>query len=250
LLSPFLVFFISMISWLFIPLSWYGSLSTSEFNFLWIILLSSFNTYSIFLSGWSSNCKYALLGSVRSIVQMISFEISISLLLLPIFFLNGSFNLLSIVSYQSFVNFFNFSWSLPNFLLIFVCILIETNRAPFDLPEAEAELVAGYNVEYSSIPFAFFFLGEYLNIFIMCVILNTIFFKGWFTNFFFFESFFYFLNILLIMIIIIWFRSTLPRARYDLLLTFCWKYSLLYSGGFWSFFIIFYHFLIFFKLFI
>jgi NADH-quinone oxidoreductase subunit H len=100
-------------------MTWFGALSTSEFNFLWIILLSSFNTYSIFLSGWSSNCKYAMLGSVRSIVQMISFEISISLLLLPIFFLNGSFNLLSVVAYQSYKTHFNFSWSLPNFFFNF-----------------------------------------------------------------------------------------------------------------------------------
>lgn len=109
---------------------------------------------------------------------MISFEISISLLLLPIFFLSCSFNLLSVVSYQSYVNFFNFSWSLSNFFLIFICILIETNRAPFDLPEAEAELVAGYNIEYSSIPFAFFFLGEYLNIFLMCIVFTNFFLKG------------------------------------------------------------------------
>jgi len=145
-------------------------------SLLYILVISSFGVYGILLSGWSSNSKYALMGALRSVAQVISYEVSISLILIPIILLSGSFNINTIIQIQMDTIIYLYPL-LPLSIIFFISILAETNRAPFDLPEAEAELVAGYNVEYSGITFAAFFLGEYSNILIMSS-LFVIFFLG------------------------------------------------------------------------
>jgi len=146
-------------------------------NLLFILVISSLGVYGIFLAGWSSNSKYALLGSLRSVSQMISYEVSISLIIIPIIILSGSLNLNDIILIQNQTIWFIFPL-FPISIIFFISILAETNRAPFDLPEAEAELVAGYNVEYSAITFAAFFLGEYANILLMSTLFVIFFFGG------------------------------------------------------------------------
>ena len=145
-----------------------GSLSSNPFNLLFVFLLSSIGIYGILLSGWSSNSRYAFLGTVRALIQIISYEIIFLFILIPIIFLSGGLSLENIVLCQE--GSWNISYLLYNALIFIICLLAETNRAPFDLPEAEAELVAGYNVEYSSLSFAYFFLGEYSNILSMSLL--------------------------------------------------------------------------------
>lgn len=148
---------------------------------------SSLGVYGIILAGWSSNSKYAFLGSIRSLAQMISYEIALGLIIINITLISGTLNFFDLLNIQS-NNIINFFPGFPLFLIFFISSVAETNRAPFDLPEAEAELVAGYNVEYSSIIFALFFLGEYSNMIIM-VLLLIIFFLGY--SFFFFKFIFF-----------------------------------------------------------
>jgi NADH-quinone oxidoreductase subunit H len=143
---------------------------------LFIFALSSLNVYSIIISGWASNSKYALMGALRSAAQLISYEISIGLIVMPVLLLARSANLTHIVLVQQDMYFIIPLF--PFFILFFFCILAETNRIPFDLPEAESELVSGYNVEYSAISFAFFFLAEYSNIILMSSLVVILFFGG------------------------------------------------------------------------
>jgi NADH-quinone oxidoreductase subunit H len=157
LLAPFLTLVLSFSAWAGIPLSFESYIIDLNLSLLYILVISAFGVYGIMLAGWSSNSKYALLGGLRSISQMISYEVSISLIIIPILLLSGSMNLIDIVYIQTKSVWFIFPL-LPFAIIFFISILAETNRSPFDLPEAEAELVAGYNVEYSSIVFAMFFL--------------------------------------------------------------------------------------------
>ena len=182
-ISPFFIFFISLLSWAFIPLKNFffeNSFFNSSYSILWILSFSTFNSYFLFLAGFYSNSKYAFLGSIRGVIQFIAYEINLSLLIFPIIFLTGSFSLKSVYYHQYFINLPNFITVLPVSFLIILCFLAETNRAPFDLPEAEAELVAGYNLEYSSLPFAFFFLAEYLNIFQVSLLISFLLFSNFF----------------------------------------------------------------------
>jgi len=142
------------------------------------LIVSSFGIYGILLSGWASNSKYAFLAAIRSVAQAISYEVSIVLIILPVILLSGSLNLVHIVLLQGYLVWFFFPL-FPLCLIFFISILAETNRTPFDLAEAEAELVAGYNIEYSGILFAAFFLGEYSNIFLMSALFIILFFGGW-----------------------------------------------------------------------
>lgn len=148
-----------------------------SYGLLFLLALSSLNVYGIIVAGWSSSSKYAFLGSLRSAAQMISYEVAISLVIVTVVLLSGSLDLVSIVEIQA-----KSAWFvvplLPSGLIFLISMLAETNRAPFDLPEAEAELVAGYNVEYSSIIFAMFFLGEYSNMILMSSIAALLFFGG------------------------------------------------------------------------
>ena len=187
--TPMIIFFCSLLCWLIIPLNYGVVVADLELGVLFFLAISSLNVYSIILAGWSSNSKYALLGALRSAAQMISYEVSIGIILICILLPIKSLNLSYIVYYQESI------WLIfPHFglfILFFVSALAETNRAPFDLPEAEAELVSGYNVEYSAMGFALFFLAEYSNIILICVLMTLIFFGGWLNFFGFVSSFFY-----------------------------------------------------------
>jgi NADH-quinone oxidoreductase subunit H len=176
IIAPILTFALSLISWIVLPIS---SLALNiELGILFILVISSLAVYGIIIAGWASNSNYALLGALRSAAQMISYEVSIGLLFVPLVLFISSFNFEEIISYQKSI--WNLFHLLPVFILFFVSALAETNRAPFDLPEAEAELVAGYNVEYSGMAFALFFLGEYNNMIVICVIIALLFLGGWF----------------------------------------------------------------------
>ena len=176
-LAPVLTFVISFFNWIIIPYNYYSFFSDNNVSLLFILGTTSFEVYGIILAGWASNSKYAFLGSLRTGIQMLSYEIFLGLILVPLIFLTGSLRLNDIVQAQNHVWFIFIL--LPLGIIFFISILAETNRAPFDLPEAEAELVAGYNVEYSSITFALFFLGEYCNIILMSVIFVIFFLGGW-----------------------------------------------------------------------
>jgi NADH-quinone oxidoreductase subunit H len=187
---------------------------------LLIFGFSSLNVYGVILSGWASNSNYALLGSLRSASQMISYEVSMGLTLLPIILYCNSINLLDIVNMQKFV-WFIFLFPICAFFF-FVSILAETNRSPFDLPEAEAELVSGYNVDYSSLYFALFFLAEYANILFMSSLFVVVFLGGgWFLSFY--NIGFFLIKQLFIVFLFIWVRSAYPRYRFDQLMFLGWK---------------------------
>lgn len=196
----------------------YGfNLQVIDANIIILILLaiSSLNVYGIILAGWSSNSKYAFLGGLRSAAQMISYEVSFGLTLMPVVILTSSLNFIDISLVQSSAIFLFIL--VPSFIVFIVSMLAETNRAPFDLPEAEAELVAGYNVEYSAITFAMFFLGEYSNMLLMSVVCVLLFLGG-------LGSYYYYLvplKILVICFLFIVVRASVPRFRYDQLMQLC-----------------------------
>jgi NADH-quinone oxidoreductase subunit H len=214
----------------------WNEIANVRYSLLFILAISSLNVYGIIIAGWASNSKYSFLGSLRSAAQMISYEVSIGLVILPVILLSGSLNFTKIVFVQSQTVWFIFPL-LPCAIVFFISMLAETNRAPFDLPEAEAELVAGYNVEYSSIIFAMFFLGEYCNMLLMSVLFVLFFMGGWHlpTMFFglFLPSTFYFSSwfaplvlstkVLIICFAFVWVRATFPRYRYDQLMDIGWK---------------------------
>lgn len=208
------------------------SVSNLRYGILFILALSSLTVYSIILAGWSSNSKYAFLGALRSAAQMISYEVSISLALLPVILLSGSLNLTEIVFSQSNTLWYIFPL-LPIALIFLVSMLAETNRTPFDLPEAEAELVAGYNVDYSSLPFAMFFLGEYANMILISVFFCILFLGGWeFMGLTGFTPFILAFKAAVPWIFFVLVRATLPRYRYDQLMDIGWKAFLPITGAF------------------
>lgn len=217
--APLLSFFLSLLNWAIIPYSETLYISNINLTLFYILSISSLNVYSIILSGWSSNSSYAFLGCLRSTAQMISYEISISFILISICLSSQSFNLIDIINNQSMIwNIFPF---LPLFFLFIISILAETNRHPFDLPEAESELVSGYNVEYSAITFAFFFLAEYANILMMSLLTTCLFLGGWF--FFGYSSFiFLIVKSIIFSLIFIILRALLPRYRFDQLMSLGW----------------------------
>lgn len=209
-----------------------------HYTIFFLLGISSLNVYAIIIAGWSSNSKYAFLGSLRSAAQMISYEISIGLVLLPIVLLSKTFNLTEIVVSQKFTGWFCFPL-LPCVIIFFISMLAETNRTPFDLPEAEAELVAGYNVEYSSLIFSMFFLGEYSNMLIMSTLISILFFGGWLPPFNFLsvinEPIFLCLKLTFFCFIFILVRATLPRYKYNQLMDIGWKIFLPISLSFFLF---------------
>lgn len=208
------------------------SVSNLRYGILFILALSSLTVYSIILAGWSSNSKYAFLGALRSAAQMISYEVSISLALLPVILLSGSLNLTEIVFAQANTLWYIFPL-LPIALIFLVSMLAETNRTPFDLPEAEAELVAGYNVDYSSLPFAMFFLGEYANMILISVFFCILFLGGWeFMGLTGFAPFVLAFKAAAPWIFFVLVRATLPRYRYDQLMDIGWKAFLPLTGAF------------------
>lgn len=219
-LSPVFVFFISIISWNFIPFNnyyFFYNLNTGIFTYF---AIASLGVYGIILAGWSSNSKYAFLGSIRAIAQMLSYEISMFISILPVLFLVETLNFIDIVNIQQKLWFI---FILPvSGICFFISLLAETNRTPFDLPEAEGELVAGYNIEFSSMIFALFFLAEYSNILLSSALFSIFFLGGWNDFFFFSGNFVFAFKITFIAFIFIIIRAILPRYRFDQLISISW----------------------------
>lgn len=232
LLAPILCFLLSLIGWAVIPFSNQVVISDINVGILYLFAISSLNVYSILLAGWSSNSKYAYLGALRSTAQMISYEVSLGFTTLSAVICAGSLNLSTIVNTQQ--NIWFIIPLLPMFMIFYISMLAETNRHPFDLPEAESELVSGYNVEYSAMTFALFFLGEYANMLLMSAIAAILFLGGWLSPFFgiLSGSFWFVLKILVGCVFFILTRATLPRYRYDQLMQLGWKCFLPLSLGY------------------
>jgi len=236
--APIITLLLSLINWSLIPF-YYGSvLSDLNLGILFILGISSLGVYGVIIAGWSSNSKYAFLGALRSAAQMISYEVSIGIILITVLLPVGSLNLTDVVLAQKkiwfIIPFF------PIFILFFISSIAETNRHPFDLPEAEAELVSGYNVEYSSVGFAFFFIGEYANIIFMSALNSILFLGGWLSPLYilnFLEGpVMLSLKILFFIFLFIFIRAILPRYRYDQLMSLGWKVFLPLSLGFFIFY--------------
>jgi NADH-quinone oxidoreductase subunit H len=239
LLAPVLSFVLSLLGWVVIPFSEGILMCDLNLGVLYLLAISALNVYGVLLAGWSSNSKYAYLGALRSAAQMISYEISIGFVVLSVVICAGSYNLTDIVMAQKDI------WYVvplfPSFVIFCISMLAETNRHPFDLPEAEAELVSGYNVEYSSMAFALFFLSEYANMLLMSTFVSILFFGGWlppFNHFFFHAipgSIWLSLKIILGVFFFIITRATLPRYRYDQLMDLGWKCFMPLSMGYFVF---------------
>ncbi|WP_417741669.1 NADH-quinone oxidoreductase subunit NuoH [Salipiger sp.] len=234
MLAPMISFVMSMIAWAVIPFSDGWVLSDINVAILYVFAISSLEVYGVIMGGWASNSKYPFLGSLRSAAQMISYEVSIGLIIIGVIISTGSMNFGSIVYAQDTGwGFFGWYW-LPHFpmvFLFFISALAETNRPPFDLPEAESELVAGYQVEYSATPFLLFMAGEYIAIFLMCALTSLLFFGGWLSPIPGLPdgalwmvgkmAFFFFIFAMV--------KAITPRYRYDQLMRLGWKVFLPFS---------------------
>lgn len=234
IISPIITFVISLLGWSLIPYSKYAVLSELSIGLLYIFAISSLGVYGVIMSGWSSNSKYAFLGCLRSAAQMVSYEVSLGFIIITIVLCSGSFDLQKIIESQQ--NCWYFITFPALALIFFVSGLAETNRHPFDLPEAEAELVSGYNVEYSAMGFALFSLAEYGNMLMMSSLNAILFFGGWLPPFVLFNvlpnSLFFALKVVFFVVMFIVMRAGLPRYRYDQLMGLGWKVFLPASLGF------------------
>ncbi|MAH83712.1 MAG: NADH-quinone oxidoreductase subunit H [Rhodospirillaceae bacterium TMED8] len=227
ILAPCVTFVLALIAWAVIPFDKGMVLSNINVGILYLFAISSLGVYGILMAGWASNSRYAFLGAMRSAAQMISYEVSMGLIIITVLLCVGSLNLSDIVMAQREM------WFIvplfPMGVIFFVSTLAETNRHPFDLPEAEAELVAGYNVEYSAMTFALFFLGEYANMILMSAMTSVLFLGGWLPPFnaipftWIPGPVWFALKIAFCLFIFIWVRATFPRYRYDQLMRLGWK---------------------------
>lgn len=239
LFAPMITFILSFVCWAVIPIPGFtmsyenfenSAIANLNIGVLYIIAISSLSVYGIIIAGWASNSKYAFLGAIRSAAQMISYELCIALSLMVIFMISGSLNIGIIVKKMDEAPWFLKLLNLPMCVIFFISILAETNRHPFDLPEAEAELVAGYNVEYSSMVFALFYLGEYLNMILSSVMVTIFFLGAWFPPldlkilYFIPPMAWLILKICFVLFLFIWIRAGLPRYRYDQLMRISWKF--------------------------
>lgn len=231
-IAPMITFILSLIGWAVIPFGAGLVLADINVGVLYVLAISSLGVYGIIMAGWASNSKYAFLGAIRSSAQMISYEVSMGLVIVTVLLVTGTLNLSEIVEYQRTMPFWIQLLLAPMAVVFFISVLAETNRLPFDLPEAEAELVAGYNVEYSSMAFALFFLGEYANMILVSAITVTFFMGGYLPPFNiefleFIPGFIWFvLKVAFLLFIFLWIRATLPRYRYDQLMRIGWKFFL------------------------
>ena len=238
LIAPIITFVLSLIGWAVIPFDKGIVLSDINVGVLYLFAISSLSVYGIIMAGWASNSKYAFLGAMRSAAQMVSYEVSIGLIIISVLISAGSLNLSEIVMAQK--GMWYFIPHFPMMIIFFISTLAETNRAPFDLPEAEAELVSGFHVEYSSFPFALFFLGEYANIVLMSSMTTILFFGGWLPPFnleiftFIPGYIWFFLKVSFFIFLFLWIRATFPRFRYDQSMRLGWKVFLPLSL-FWLF---------------
>lgn len=233
LVAPLITFGLSLSAWAVVPFSPGWVIANINVGVLYLFAISSLGVYGIIIAGWASNSKYAFLGALRSAAQMVSYEVSIGLVIIAVLLSAGSMNLTSIVESQKGL------WyvipHLPMAVIFIISALAETNRAPFDLPEAEAELVSGYNVEYSSMTFALFFLGEYANMILMSTMGTILFFGGWLPPLDMVPLtwipgvVWFFLKVSFLLFIFLWVRATFPRYRYDQLMHLGWKVFLPFS---------------------
>ena len=235
LFAPLITFILSLLTWGVLPVGPAMVLSDFSLGILYIFAVSALEVYGVILAGWSSNSRYAFLGSLRTVAQMISYEISIGFIIISLVILSGSSNLTVIVNAQN--NLWYCIPLFPMFIMFIISMLAETNRHPFDLPEAESELVSGYNVEYSGMSFALFFLGEYASMLLMSCIAVVFFCGGWFfiLNYEFLAPFIFGMKSMFFIFIFVWARAALPRYRYDQLMRLGWKIFLPLSLG-WLFF--------------
>jgi NADH-quinone oxidoreductase subunit H len=238
LFAPIITFTLAMICWAVIPISFDAETNTilviADINvgITYLLAISSLSVYGIVIAGYVSNSKYAFLGAMRSAAQMISYELSIGFSMMLVLLYSGSLNLGEIVVKMHYAPWWFWIMNLPMLIMFLISMLAETNRHPFDLPESEAELVAGYNVEYSSMSFALFYLGEYLNMILASAMISIVFLGGWYPPFdlnflsFIPGSIWYLLKMAFILFIFIWIRAALPRYRYDQLMRIGWKFML------------------------
>jgi NADH-quinone oxidoreductase subunit H len=229
-IAPMITFILALIAWAVIPLGDGIVIANINVGILYLFAISSLGVYGIIMAGWASNSRYAFLGALRSSAQMVSYEVSMGFVIITVLLVTGSLNLGHIVQAQQ-GGFWLWNWIalFPMFIVFFISALAETNRHPFDLPEAEAELVAGYQVEYSSMSFALFFLGEYANMILMSGMTAILFMGGWLPPFgsgavsWFWGFFWFFVKVFILLFVFIWIRATLPRYRYDQLMRIGWK---------------------------
>jgi NADH-quinone oxidoreductase subunit H len=233
LLAPVVTFVFSFMAWAVIPVGAGVVFADISVGVIYIMALSSLAVYGIIIAGWASQSTYALLGGLRSAAQMISYELSLGLVIVPVLLCAGSLNLSQIVEAQRDL------WFViplfPMFIIFLISVFAETNRAPFDLPEAEAELVAGYHVEYTSMPFALFFLAEYANMILMSAMATLLFLGGWLSPLasldFLPGPFWFCLKLSFVLFLFVWVRASFPRFRYDQLMHLGWKVFLPFSLG-------------------
>lgn len=233
IMAPILTFVLAFVAWAVIPVDEGWAVANINVGVLYLFAISSLGVYGIIIAGWASNSRYPFLGALRSAAQMVSYEVSIGFVIITVLLCVGSLNLTDIVLAQKGL------WFciplFPMFIIFFVSALAETNRAPFDLPEAEAELVSGYNVEYSAMTFALFFLGEYANMILMSGMTVTLFMGGWLpiidiAPFNWIPGVFWFVGkTAFILFCFLWVRATFPRYRYDQLMRLGWKVFLPFS---------------------
>ena len=227
ILAPIITMTLALIAWAVIPFSESQVLANINVGILYIFAISSLGVYGIIMGGWASNSKYPFLGSIRSAAQMVSYEVSIGIIIINVLLCVGSLNLNDIVMAQE--NMWFVIPLFPMFVIFFISSLAETNRPPFDLPEAEAELVAGYQTEYSGMMYAMFWLGEYANILLMCALGSILFLGGWLSPIDLYPfnlipgALWLIFKILLLFILFALVKATVPRYRYDQLMRLGWK---------------------------
>jgi len=233
MMAPMVTFLLSLVAWAVIPFDYGVVLSDLNVGILYLFAISSLGVYGIIMAGWASNSKYAFLGAMRSAAQMVSYEVSIGFVIITVLLCVGSLNLTDIVMAQK-----NVWFALPlfpMFVIFFISALAETNRSPFDLPEGESEIVAGYFVEYSSMSFALFFLGEYAAMILMSGMTSILFLGGWLppvdiAPFNWIPGPIWFaLKVAFCLFVFLWVRATMPRYRYDQLMRLGWKVFLPFS---------------------
>ena len=233
ILAPIITMTLALIAWAVIPFGENQVLANINVGILYIFAVSSLGVYGIIMGGWASNSKYPFLGSIRSAAQMVSYEVSIGIIIINVLLCVGSLNLSDIVLAQQ--NLWFIVPLFPMFVIFFISALAETNRPPFDLPEAEAELVAGYQTEYSGMMYAMFWLGEYANILLMCAIGSILFLGGWLSpiNIYPFilipSPIWLIIKIILLFLLFALVKAIVPRYRYDQLMKLGWKVFLPFS---------------------
>ena len=227
IIAPLLTMSLAMIAWAVIPVNEGWAVADINVGILYLFAISSMGVYGIVIAGWASNSKYAFLGALRSAAQMVSYEVSMGFVIVTVLLCAGSLNLTDIVMAQQRVWFFIPLF--PMFIVFFISILAETNRAPFDLPEGESEIVGGFHVEYGAMTFGLFFLGEYANMILMSALTSILFLGGWlspipFAPFTWVPGPLWFIaKICLVLFMFVWVRATFPRFRYDQLMRLGWK---------------------------